>query len=155
MTSLILHLVLIFLLCSPTLLFARSFTGLVTRVIDGDTVCAHVAGEDVRIRLADIDAPEMKQLHGVRAREFLVGLVAGKEVRIDSRKCDRYGRLLATLRIAGLNVNELLVRTGHAWRYRYARKTGIIAKAETHARDNRLGLWHGESAVAPWIYRKN
>jgi micrococcal nuclease len=74
-------------------------------------------------------------------------------VRVEWRRADRYGRLLGTVWIDGVNINEFLVRSGHAWRYRYARKTGAIADAERFARENRLGLWRAGGVVEPWVHR--
>ena len=132
---------------SPT-----TITGTVSRVIDGDTV---VINASIKVRLADIDAPEMKQPHGPAARTYLLELIQDKQVRLEYTKPDRYGRLLATLWVGERNINETLVRTGHAWRYKYARKTGPIAKAEQAARANRAGLWQQPTSIAPWEYRKS
>ncbi|MEG0755471.1 MAG: hypothetical protein RR450_03665, partial [Oscillospiraceae bacterium] len=46
-------------------------------VIDGDTLS--LGGE--RWRLANVDAPEMDTVEGQEAKKFMVGLVAGKDVR--------------------------------------------------------------------------
>ena len=107
------------------------------------------------VRLADIDAPELSQGHGVEARDFLGKWVCGRRVRVEWGRADRYGRLLGTLWVGGENINERLVRAGHAWRYRYAKKTGLIAVAEKQAREHRLGLWSSNSATEPFAYRSN
>ncbi len=126
----------------------------VNRVIDGDTVILVMSGTETRVRLADIDAPELRQAHGVASRDVLTGLLAGCPVTLLSRGCDRYGRLLATLFAGDNNINLVMVRTGNAWRYRYARKTGPIAEAEVLARTEGRGLWARDGAVAPWEFRK-
>jgi len=126
----------------------------ITRIIDGDTVIADLNGTTVRVRLADIDAPELAQPHGPAAREFLVSLIADKLIRCDSNRTDRYGRQLATLFINGANINLVMVSTGHAWRYRYARKTGALADAEAIARAEGRGLWAESHPVEPWEFRK-
>ncbi|MFT7267615.1 MAG: micrococcal nuclease, partial [Porticoccus sp.] len=45
-------------------------------------------------RLIGIDAPERGQPFGNKSREYLASLVAGKTVKIESSKKDRYGRVL-------------------------------------------------------------
>ncbi len=150
---------------SPTL--ADSVTGAVARVIDGDTVVVESAGNSLRVRLADIDTPETKQPYGPEAKDALSDMADGKGVVVTYTRRDRYGRILGTVWVAGVNVNERLVRSGYAWRYRYARKTGVIAEAERFAgktgviaeaerfaREKGLGLWGVVGAVEPLEYRK-
>jgi len=155
-SRLIIAAIMLSLLHSPAR--AHTITGHVTRVIDGDTICL-MAEEDesttLKVRLAAIDAPELKQPYGAEARDLLAELISGKRVRLDWRKRGRYGRLLGTIWMHGRNINETLVRTGHAWRYRYAKKTGPIAAAERQAHKRKLGLWQTQSATPPWVHRSN
>ena len=144
--------ILLLLAHSPTL--ADSITGRVSRVIDGDTVIVvDRADSQVRVRLADIDAPEMRQPYGPQAKAALVTMSGGKQVTVTYTRRDRYGRILGTLTIGNRNINLTMVQSGHAWRYRYARNTGVIADAERFARENRLGLWRAGGVVEPWAYR--
>lgn len=91
------------------------------RVIDGDTI-------EVRIRLANVDAPEV---HGAcdaerrlaaAASEFVAAAMAGaKQLAIvvnPGRPFDRYGRVLATVTVDGADLGEALVAAGlaHVWR---------------------------------------
>lgn len=87
----------------------------VTCVVDGDTVWI----EREKIRLLDIDAPEMKgecpaeRAMAVRARDRLVTLLRERDFTIERDGTDRYGRTLA--RLGG--VGEQLVREGLARRW--------------------------------------
>jgi micrococcal nuclease len=87
----------------------------VTCVVDGDTVW--VARE--KIRLLDIDAPEMEgkcpaeRALAVRSRDRLIVLLSGREVTIAREGLDKYGRTLARLGDLG----EVLVREGLARRW--------------------------------------
>lgn len=87
----------------------------ITCVVDGDTVW--IAGE--KIRLLDIDAPEMKgkcpaeSALAVRSRDRLVALLRERQVTIARGGVDRYGRTLARLG----DVGEALVREGLAKRW--------------------------------------
>jgi len=88
-------------------------------VVDGDTVWWH--GE--KIRLADIDAPEMRGRCGterrlaVAARDRLVTLLAGQRVTVSRTGRDRYGRTLARLGTPSGQTGELLIREGLASRW--------------------------------------
>jgi len=97
----------------------------VIRVIDGDTAEVRVdlgfkVGITATLRLHGIDAPELKGetlKAGKAARARLREVVEGKEVVIDSRELDKYGRTVAVVLLDGVNVNELLVSEGHAAPY--------------------------------------
>lgn len=66
------------------------FRATVRKVFDGDGFLASVWHpyrqawvERVPVRFAFIDAPEMEQPFGQGAKDFLAGLIAGKELRLD------------------------------------------------------------------------
>ena len=100
----------------------------VLRVIDGDTIIADIdLGFGVwitdRLRLASIDAPELhgetKEL-GLQAKQYLSEVLSTQEAvfaqTFKDKRC-KYGRMLATLfGLDGLNINDLLVKHGHARR---------------------------------------
>ncbi len=70
------------------------FTGKVVAVADGDTITVLRERQQIKIRLAGIDAPEKKQAFGNASKERMSEMVFGKEVRADDRKKDRYGRTI-------------------------------------------------------------
>ena len=105
---------------------------------DGDT-CTSTTGE--KIRLACIDAPEMKatsrlrhtsmqaaaydNTSAVQSREYLNGLVAGKTVSTRLITTNRYGRTVAELLVNGVNVGQNMSRSGYAEVYqKYAGQWG-------------------------------
>ena len=61
---------------------ADTLTGKVVRIADGDTVTILVGGNQVRVRLFGIDAPERGQDYSRKSSEALADLVFGKEVRV-------------------------------------------------------------------------
>jgi endonuclease YncB( thermonuclease family) len=44
----------------------------VLKIIDGDTIKVRINNNQIKIRLACIDAPEMSQAWGIEAKEFLM-----------------------------------------------------------------------------------
>ena len=57
--------------------------GQVVSVHDGDSLTLLVGDEKVKIRLAQIDAPELKQPYGPESRSALVEMVANRKVRAE------------------------------------------------------------------------
>ncbi|TYO96771.1 nuclease-like protein [Geothermobacter ehrlichii] len=97
--TIVLALALAFLTAPPSL--ASSFSGLVVKVSDGDTIQVLDGGRAVKIRLAEIDCPETShgpkkpgQPFGQTAKKFVLNLVGGKTVRVDVVTRDRYGRII-------------------------------------------------------------
>ena len=68
-------------------------TGKVVSVHDGDTLTAlDAANVQHKVRLTGIDAPEIGQPFGTKARDRLTALAKGKTVTIHGHGQDRYGR---------------------------------------------------------------
>jgi micrococcal nuclease len=103
--------------------------GVVTYVVDGDTVRARPlkGGKPVSIRVDGIDAPEICQNGGDASRDALRRRVLGRQVVIESRSRDDYGRLLGKVLLDGADVGEQMVKDGHAWSYRYRSSGGPYA----------------------------
>lgn len=69
---------------------AEPLTGRVVGVADGDTFTLLAAGnQQVKVRLARIDAPESSQPYGQKAKQALSALAFGQEARIESSGPDR------------------------------------------------------------------
>lgn len=133
--------------------YAETFKAYVIKVYDGDTVTVEVAGQKERIRLLNIDAPELKQAYGTHSRDALKSYVFNRTVTIEFEGRDRYGRILGTISINNKNVNYLMVLNGHAWVYRkYLHDDAFIA-AEDFARKHKAGLWKNNNAIQPEVYR--
>jgi micrococcal nuclease len=133
----------------------RSFSATVVAIHDGDTISVRTARETIRIRLEGIDCPEYRQPYSARAKQFTSQLVFSKEVTIDDRGEDQYGRLLARVRVDGIEVNEALVRNGLAWHYQRGAIDRALADAERTARAARTGLWADANPVPPWRWRRD
>ena len=135
----------------------ESFTGKVVNVTDGDTVVVlRVGNIQEKIRLAEIDCPEKSQAFGQRAKQFTLDQAAQKNVTVEVRDHDRYGRTVGEVYLPdGKSLNRELVRNGYAWWYRRYSKDESLGELEAQARTARRGLWSDPAAVAPWDWRKN
>lgn len=139
---------------------AELLTGTVTSVHDGDTLTLQSGAEQKKIRLAGIDAPELKQPFGPESRDALRQSVLNQAVNIDTTKQDRYGRAVGKVLLNGEDVNLNQVSAGLAWVYTdYIKELSVEDRqqyraAETAANDAHIGLWQDEQPVAPWTYRK-
>lgn len=125
----------------------------VIRVYDGDTLWATRMEERIKVRLQGIDAPESDQKRGKEARDFLAGMVLGKEVELEGAGKDRYGRMVAKVKCEGKDVNMEMVKAGMAWRYAEYDKEGVYEAAEGEARRERRGVWQDADPVKPGEWR--
>lgn len=131
---------------------------LVVGIADGDTLTARCGapGEytQVKVRLAEIDAPEKKQPFGQRSKESLSDLCFGAMATIKPNTTDRYGRTVARVECRGKDANLEQVRAGMAWAYlRYLTDQAVL-DAELVARRERVGLWRDAEPVEPWEFRR-
>lgn len=132
-------------LCSVFLLLWAThanadFTGKVVAVSDGDTITVLRGREQVKVRLAAIDAPEKAQAFGQKSKQALAGLVHGKSVQVVEHGLDKYQRTLGSIYLDGLDVNAEQVRQGMAWVFlRYSKDAGLI-QLQAEAREQRRGL---------------
>ena len=79
---------------------AETLTGQVLGIHDGDTLTLLVSGnQQVKVRLAGIDAPELKQPYGQQAKQALSALAFSKKALVDSPAPDKYGRTLGTVTV--------------------------------------------------------
>ena len=149
------NLLFIALLLSATNCFGEdSFR--VVGIHDGDSITVlSVEKKQIKIRLEGIDAPELKQAFGSRAREHLSSLIMGKDVTLIVKGEDLYKRTLSKILLGAQDVNLSMVRDGFAWHYSKYSKDKKFAEAEAEARIKKKGLWMDQNPVAPWDYRSN
>lgn len=140
----------------------RSYTGTVSKVYDGDTL--HVIdgdGAKHKIRMAYIDAPEMKQAYGTHSRDNLRAAAEGRKVSVRVFDTDRYQREVAQVSVGKTDLNLMQVQDGAAWHYKsYAKEQqdkadfADYADAQMQAERERKGLWKAKNPQAPWAYRR-
>jgi endonuclease YncB( thermonuclease family) len=122
-------------------LAVSEYVGEVVGIADGDTFTLLVDREQLRIRLAEIDAPEKRQPYGNRARQTLSTLIYGKTVRVVEIDRDRCGRVVGRVYVGSIDVNAEMVRRGAAWVYRRYAKDPSLYELENEARAARRGIW--------------
>lgn len=131
---------------------------LVVAIADGDTLTARCgepgAYEQVKVRLAEIDAPEKAQPFGNRSRQHLAELCFQVEATIRPASRDRYGRTIARVECRGQDANLAQVRAGMAWAYTKYLTDPEVKVQEVAARAAGVGLWADQAPVAPWEWRR-
>ncbi len=134
---------------------AATQSGKVVGVSDGDTITVLTAQrERVKIRLAEIDAPESHQAFGARSKQSLSEICYGKQASFALGNRDRYGRTISRITCDGIDAQAHQVKTGMAWVYdRYVTDQGLYALQREAKREKR-GLWSDPSPVPPWDFRR-
>jgi endonuclease YncB( thermonuclease family) len=125
---------LLFILSCTALAAQDEAYGIVTNVVDGDTFdvtiekpSPKIAYNVERVRLADVDSPEMATDVGPAAKDFTYSALLNKRVYLDiddlsATGRDTYGRLVCVARLSGVrgqiipapSFNRMLVDAGHA-----------------------------------------
>ena len=134
----------------------------VVRVVDGDTLVAHIDGMDdeAKIRLLGVNTPESVdprrpvECFGKEASAYLKELAEGRRVLLEEDReadeRDKYGRLLRHVYLdEGIHVNALLIEEGYGFAYTSfpmndESKAEFLA-FERKAREGARGLWHPDS----------
>ena len=146
--------ILVLLFLFPILISAQTLKGKVVRVSDGDTVVLLDSDNtQQKIRLNGIDAPENGQPYGDKSKEYLSGLIAGKEVAVEVKGTDQYKRILGVVYLGDTNINAEMIRAGYAWNYKYSKDKYYI-KLQDKAKAEKKGLWKDKNAIDPWQWRK-
>ncbi|EIO1438446.1 thermonuclease family protein [Salmonella enterica] len=148
----------VFILTSAVLvsgsLYAAEIRGKVIHVIDGDTIDVLQDKTPVRIRLANIDAPEKKQAYGRWSANQLNGLVAAQPVTVTYTQTDRYGRIIGRVFTTnGTEASRFMVQSGAAWVYEHYNTDKALPAMQREAQAQKRGLWADTNPAPPWIWR--
>ncbi|HLO85779.1 MAG TPA: thermonuclease family protein [Nostocaceae cyanobacterium] len=135
--------------------------GKILSVGDGDTVTAQFGTKKSTIRLACIDAPEIKQAPwGQKSRDRLKQLLpVGQPAKFSIKEKDRYGRFVAEVFSNGKNINLVMVQEGQAVVYREYLKNcpdskNDLLSGEATAKSKKLNFWSQSNPVMPWDFRR-
>lgn len=99
----------------------------ILRIVDGDTVDVRIdlgfnMWHKCRVRLMGINAPESRtrdleeKARGLAAKEWLKNILeaSSDDIEMQSHGEGKYGRVLGTFYIKGVDINDLMVNEGHA-----------------------------------------
>ncbi len=140
--------------------YSKELTGTVDRVIDGDTFKMSSNNEIYTIRLAGIDAPELKQDYGVESKKIVEGVFerVKDKIRVEYDVLDKYNRIIGDVYFTNkddeeISLNEALVEGGFAWHYVKYSDSKELKEAQELAKSENKGLWKGDNPLSPWDFR--
>jgi micrococcal nuclease len=132
--------------------------GVVTRVVDGDTLWVMTADPNAAplvVRLEGIDAPERCQSGGPEAADAMTKIALGRQVVLKVKARDSHGRLVArVLRDGEFDLGDRMVRDGQAWSARYRYDRGPYVAQERMAEALNRGVHADAAAVLPAEFRR-
>ncbi|EHM4620420.1 thermonuclease family protein [Salmonella enterica] len=135
-------------------LCAAEIQGKVIRVLDGDTIEVLQDNKPVRVRLANIDAPEKKQAYGRWSTNQLKSLIAAQPVTVTYAQTDRYGRIIGRVFTTnGIEANRFMVKSGAVWVYERYNTDKALPALQREAQQQKRGLWVDSQPVPPWEWR--
>lgn len=127
----------------------------VTKVIDGDTIEVRQEKRNYKVRLSEIDAPEINQKFGTESKNYLASLVLNKEIELIYITEDRYGRIVAKIYKDNKDINRSMVRNGLAWVYDYYVEDQSLYNDQNLAKKNSFNIWSEVSPTPPWVFRRS
>lgn len=135
--------------------------GIVERVIDGDTYDVRLdrTGEEARVRLAWMDAPERAQPFGAEATHWAETSLLGRRVVLTVQNVDQHGRMVTQLSVEGeghmWDVGATLARSGLGWLDpRYGEDRESLREDQELAESEGMGLWAQPNPMPPWDWRR-
>jgi micrococcal nuclease len=132
----------------------ETLKGKVVNVIDGNTF--EMIAEDnetYTIMLFGVDAPELEQEFGDKAKRLLERLLLNKNITAKIQGKDRKGNRMAITEGTGADARIELLEAGLAWT---AERTPIdeLEAIREKAKEKGKGLWRENDPTPPWIFRR-
>ena len=122
-------------------------------VTDGDTfTCLDTMGNQQKVRIAEIDAPELGQPYGRNARDTLAELIFGKSLAVVPIGSTSDGIVICNVSVSGKDIAREMVIMGLAWRLPEAAIP--LIQDQQDAQNGKRGLWSEASPIPPWEFKK-
>lgn len=122
----------------------------VLAAVDGDTLVAREGEVLYLLKLRDVEAPELEQPYGKKARQRLATQVEGRRILVWPEKGE--GCLIPVrAEVDGQDVAEQMLLEGAVWAAPAA--PAAWRRVEALARREAAGLWGGSLPEAPWEFR--
>ncbi len=151
----------IFLLLLAAAAHAEIISGRVVSISDGDTLTiAEATKQSHTIRLLGIDAPEITQDFGQKARTTLSAFALNQHATAKCKQVERSRGKQCVVVVGGSDVGLEQLRAGMAWWYRQhnaqqsAKERTDYEQAEFMAKIRRFGLWNSKNPMPPWDWRR-
>ena len=125
----------------------------VVDVIDGDTVVIMCEGKIKQVHLVSVDAPQMQQPFGDKAKAFTEGVMMSHVATINYIDNNRAADITSS---DGKSLKWGLITAGLAWYPPNHEKSSLrdvndkLGKYERKARRARKGLWAQDNPRPPW-----
>lgn len=151
-----LHKIILFTILISNLTHANNVNtsyGIVTNIFDGDTIEISHNNKKRIIRLAYIDAPEINQVYGDRAKRNLDKNILNKRVNYKIIDQDIYNRYISLVYLDNININKKQIHDGYAWATHRTSSNSYLS-LELQSKYYKKGLWQSKSILSPWIFRK-
>ena len=137
-------------------------------VYDGDTFrVIDPNGQELKLRVACIDAPEKKQALGIESRDYLRSLLAKNpnKLIVVEKEREGYGRMVAEIFVPTgkgdeeIPISGMMIKDGMAYYYaQYSKNCSDnaerYAQLEKEAKRSRVGVWKNPNSVKPSEFRK-
>ena len=138
---------------APAIGFASDWNGVAVKIEDGDTLV--VVNENTKyskIRLATIDAPDLKQPFGEQAKQSLTELCLLKPVEIDEKGFNKRMQMRAKVKCNNIDASEEQAKRGMVWAEQENQTDEAIKQLIATAKANKIGLWQDSNPVPPWDF---
>ena len=125
----------------------------VVEIIDGDTIVVMQAGKTKFVHLTSVDAPQLKQPYGDKAKIFTEKLIKNHVATINYIDKNRATDITSS---DGKSLKWGLIRAGLAWYPENHKRNALrdvsdnLGKYERKARRARKGLWAQDNPQPPW-----
>ena len=125
-------------------------------VLEGDVFTCLTKEQNIfKVRIHEIDAPELYQPYGMESRKHLQTLIGDTDVTLHNAKVN--GRfLLAVVMKGDVNISYKMIEDGYAWVNRSdVVHLNELDDLERMAQRKNIGLWKDPYPIYPPIWRQD